>query len=149
MRDFFGRQDSGHICSMAHINLGKASASETGSKGEFKRRDSAFRSPVKVGSEHPPEGMSNSSTCSRMLTSAMIRLSSLHRRLMHIPRILRCNCEPFTEADLLSAAGRYHLYISYACPWANRTLAALKMKVIVLVIRKSLTLSHCKLLERF
>lgn len=26
------------------------------------------------------------------------------------------------------AAGRYHLYISYACPWANRCLAVLRMK---------------------
>jgi putative glutathione S-transferase len=25
-------------------------------------------------------------------------------------------------------AGRYHLYISYACPWANRTVSALTMK---------------------
>ncbi|CAD7700373.1 unnamed protein product [Ostreobium quekettii] len=25
-------------------------------------------------------------------------------------------------------AGRYHLYISYACPWANRCLAVLRMK---------------------
>src|SRR5262249_59086131 len=26
------------------------------------------------------------------------------------------------------AAGRYHLYISLACPWASRTLIALKLK---------------------
>jgi glutathionyl-hydroquinone reductase len=26
------------------------------------------------------------------------------------------------------ASGRYHLYISFACPWANRCLAVLKMK---------------------
>lgn len=25
-------------------------------------------------------------------------------------------------------AGRYHLYISYACPWASRCLAYLKIK---------------------
>lgn len=25
--------------------------------------------------------------------------------------------------------GRYHLYISYACPWASRCLAVLNMKV--------------------
>lgn len=29
---------------------------------------------------------------------------------------------------LLLAAGRYHLYISYACPWANRALATLYLK---------------------
>ena len=27
--------------------------------------------------------------------------------------------------------GRYHLYISYACPWANRALAVLKMKGLI------------------
>jgi putative glutathione S-transferase len=31
-------------------------------------------------------------------------------------------------SDLPAAKGRYHLYISYACPWANRTLAVLKLK---------------------
>jgi hypothetical protein len=28
-------------------------------------------------------------------------------------------------------AGRYHLYISYACPWACRTVAVMHMKVSV------------------
>jgi putative glutathione S-transferase len=31
-------------------------------------------------------------------------------------------------------AGRYHLYISYACPWANRCLAAMYMKVTAVVV---------------
>lgn len=30
---------------------------------------------------------------------------------------------------MTDAAGRYTLYISYACPWANRCLAVLKLKV--------------------
>lgn len=29
------------------------------------------------------------------------------------------------------AFGRYHLYISYACPWANRALAVLNMKGLI------------------
>lgn len=29
----------------------------------------------------------------------------------------------------LRAAGRYHLYVAYACPWASRCLAALYLKV--------------------
>ena len=27
-----------------------------------------------------------------------------------------------------AVAGRYHLYVSYACPWASRCLAFLKLK---------------------
>jgi len=30
--------------------------------------------------------------------------------------------------------GRYHLYISYACPWANRCLTTLYLKVVVVVM---------------
>jgi putative glutathione S-transferase len=28
----------------------------------------------------------------------------------------------FRDRDVLADAGRYHLYVSYACPWAHRTL---------------------------
>ena len=27
-----------------------------------------------------------------------------------------------------AAAGRYHLYVSYACPWAHRTIIVRKLK---------------------
>ena len=27
------------------------------------------------------------------------------------------------EGDFKAESGRYHLYVSYACPWANRVLA--------------------------
>ncbi len=30
--------------------------------------------------------------------------------------------------DFIAESGRYHLYISYACPWAHRTLIYLKLK---------------------
>ena len=45
------------------------------------------------------------------------------------------------------AAGRYHLYIAYACPWANRALAALKLKArmwlcSIFVSKPPLTLPH-------
>src|SRR3990172_10263403 len=29
---------------------------------------------------------------------------------------------PSGEGGFAAAAGRYHLYVSYACPWAHRTL---------------------------
>jgi putative glutathione S-transferase len=36
-------------------------------------------------------------------------------------------------------AGRYHLYVAYACPWANRTLAAMYLKGLEDVIGLSIT----------
>ncbi len=35
---------------------------------------------------------------------------------------------PTGEAGFKAQAGRYHLYVSYACPWANRTLIFRKLK---------------------
>lgn len=40
-------------------------------------------------------------------------------------------------------AGRYHLYVSYACPWASRCLAYLNIKGLEKAI--SFTVSHCLL----
>jgi putative glutathione S-transferase len=39
-------------------------------------------------------------------------------------------------------AGRYHLYVSYACPWAHRTLIARKLKHLENVISVSVTDAH-------
>ena len=35
---------------------------------------------------------------------------------------------PTGESGFKAEAGRYHLYVSYACPWANRTLALRALK---------------------
>lgn len=35
---------------------------------------------------------------------------------------------PTGEAGFAAASGRYHLYVSYACPWAHRTLIFRKLK---------------------
>lgn len=35
---------------------------------------------------------------------------------------------PTGEAGFKAEAGRYHLYVAYICPWASRTLMALKLK---------------------
>ncbi|MGK9053827.1 glutathione S-transferase family protein [Neorhizobium petrolearium] len=35
---------------------------------------------------------------------------------------------PSGRADFKAEAGRYHLYVSYACPWAHRTLIFRKLK---------------------
>ncbi|KAF8820912.1 putative Glutathionyl-hydroquinone reductase YqjG [Cardiosporidium cionae] len=41
-------------------------------------------------------------------------------------RWIRAN--PVDSSDFPAAAGRYHLFVAYACPWANRALALLYMK---------------------
>ncbi|EFN57383.1 hypothetical protein CHLNCDRAFT_142785 [Chlorella variabilis] len=64
---------------------------EMGKGGEFRRKDSAFRSWIKKGGEFEPE------------------------------------------------AGRYHLYVSLACPWASRCVALLHMKGLEDVIGLSVT----------
>ncbi len=38
----------------------------------------------------------------------------------------RCSADP--AAEFPAEAGRYHLYVSYACPWAHRTLIVRKLK---------------------
>ena len=35
---------------------------------------------------------------------------------------------PSGEGGFAAASGRYHLYVSYACPWANRTLMYRSLK---------------------
>ena len=41
----------------------------------------------------------------------------------------------------LPESGRYHLYISYACPWASRCLSALKIKGLEKAISFSVSTS--------
>lgn len=35
---------------------------------------------------------------------------------------------PDPKADFPAEKGRYHLYVSYACPWAHRTLIVRTLK---------------------
>lgn len=48
----------------------------------------------------------------------------------------------FDSADVC-AAGRYHLYISYACPWACRALATVHLKGLEDVIGLSVVVRLC------
>ncbi|HID49281.1 MAG TPA: glutathione S-transferase family protein, partial [Chromatiales bacterium] len=41
---------------------------------------------------------------------------------------------PSGEGGFVAAPGRYHLYVSYACPWANRTLIVRALKKLEPVI---------------
>ncbi|MEM7379429.1 MAG: glutathione S-transferase family protein, partial [Pseudomonadota bacterium] len=38
---------------------------------------------------------------------------------------------PSGEPGFRAASGRYHLYVSYACPWANRTLIMRALKGLI------------------
>ncbi|KAI8323229.1 hypothetical protein GQ54DRAFT_258605 [Martensiomyces pterosporus] len=40
----------------------------------------------------------------------------------------RSQVEASPDAEFPAEAGRYHLYVSYACPWAHRTLIVRKLK---------------------
>ena len=62
---------------MSHVNDSKGSAVETGDKGEFKRKESAFRKIVKKGSDHPPEGLPVSSVCANSLAWGLISFGTL------------------------------------------------------------------------
>lgn len=47
------------------------------------------------------------------------------------------NAGPSGEAGFKAEPGRYHLYVSYACPWAHRTLIVRKLKKLESVISVS------------
>lgn len=82
------------------------------------RKASVYRNVVKKGGDFPPEGDHAVPAVSMMSEDGTTSIYSL--RIMS--PVLGAN-------DCCLAAGRYHIYISYACPWANRVLATLKMKV--------------------
>ena len=52
---------------------------------------------------------------------------------------------PSGKAGFKAEAGRYHLYVSYACPWANRTLILRKLKGLENMI--SLSVVHWHMAE--
>ncbi len=52
---------------------------------------------------------------------------------------------PSGRAGFSAEAGRYHLYVSYACPWANRTLIFRKIKGLEKMI--SLSVVHWHMAE--
>lgn len=117
---------------------------EMGKAGEFKRTEAGWRSSIEPGGRFEPEGgwrRSRLASRARALTTGG---SSSHRQtlgsstcgcnrgrnavllavLLPVPRlglwceVHGCRNPPTTLAPLsLAAAGRYHLYISYACPW--------------------------------
>jgi glutathionyl-hydroquinone reductase len=45
-----------------------------------------------------------------------------------LPSTFRSSVSRDASARFPAVPGRYHLYVSYACPWASRCLAFLKLK---------------------
>lgn len=81
----------------------KDATKEVDNNGAFRRSESSFRKTIQVSDA---EGMfsGKGAACGEKVGT---------RRILF----------------LFLAAGRYVLYISYACPWANRCLATMYMKV--------------------
>jgi putative glutathione S-transferase len=48
------------------------------------------------------------------------------------------------EGGFSAEAGRYHLYVSYACPWAHRTVIFRKFKELEGVISLSVVSHHMR-----
>ena len=53
---------------------------------------------------------------------------------------------PTGEGDFLAEPGRYHLYVSLACPWAHRTLIMRRLKELADIV--SLSVVHWLMRER-
>ena len=87
-------------------------------KGAFVRKESEFRNWIK-GNQISP-------------LSTFVDL--IHSRCvgMHTNGCLFCIADGSTQ--FAPEANRYHLYVSYACPWANRTLIVMAMKGLEKVI---------------
>lgn len=94
------------------------------------RKESQFRNFIEPGGRFPPEG-----TAKKCLLSCTASPASAQAGLFSWPS---CVCNYVSAgirrvAQLVTwlavAAGRYHLYISLACPWANRCLAVRNLKV--------------------
>lgn len=68
--------------------------------GAFRRQASSFRNVIEKGGEFPPEK----------------------------GKLLNRERWPKMMLNLVVCSGRYHLYISHACPWANRTAIVRRLK---------------------
>lgn len=70
--------------------------------------------------------MQDSETSSRLVESFLLKVCNTFMHISHfIPYHLKSS---HTISNPLMSANRYVLYISYACPWANRCLAVLQLK---------------------
>lgn len=105
----------------------RSALDEMSTKGEFKRTDSTYRDHVTKGTRFEPEGK---------LRTAQASAKSSKQRWAKYSAVtcMRCMLSRLQSLRILylhavAAAGRYHLYIAYACPWASRCLAVRNLKV--------------------
>ena len=98
----------------------RSALDEMSNTGEFKRTDSTYRDHVQKGTRFEPEG----TDC---VLQQVRSTQALHSPLKQLHAALHATWL------LLTAAGRYHLYIAYACPWASRCLAVRNLKVLLSV----------------
>jgi glutathionyl-hydroquinone reductase len=49
-------------------------------------------------------------------------------RFVRSEAAFRCSLDSIEKGEVHPEAGRYHLYVSYACPWAHRTLIVRALK---------------------
>ncbi len=94
----------------------RTAVDEVGIKGEFKRTDAGFRNKIEPGGRFEPEGQFR-------------RVGAHNHDLCPGLGSLNLQLTWKLHASVHLSAGRYHLYVSLACPWACRCLAVLKMKV--------------------
>ncbi|XP_037453571.1 glutathionyl-hydroquinone reductase YqjG-like [Triticum dicoccoides] len=72
-------------------------------------------------------GSSSSSSSVKMARSALDEVTDTGA-FDRTPSTFRSFVSRDASARFPAVAGRYHLYVSYACPWASRCLAYLKLK---------------------
>ncbi|EMS60101.1 hypothetical protein TRIUR3_07798 [Triticum urartu] len=72
-------------------------------------------------------GYSSSSSSVKMARSALDEVTDTGA-FDRTPSTFRSFVSRDASARFPAVAGRYHLYVSYACPWASRCLAYLKLK---------------------
>ena len=105
----------------------RSALDEMSTKGEFKRTDSTYRDHVKIGTRFEPEGKLGTAQASakgsKQCWSKYSAVTCM-RCMLSCPQSLRVS-----DLHAVAAAGRYHLYIAYACPWASRCLAVRNLKV--------------------
>lgn len=71
--------------------------------------------------------MNYGSSSIQMARSALDEMSATGA-FVRTPSTFRNFISKDPHSPFPAEAGRYHLYISYACPWASRCLAYLKIK---------------------
>lgn len=71
--------------------------------------------------------ISRFSTSVKMVRSALDELSATGA-FVRTPSTFRSFISKDPNSQFPAEGGRYHLYVSYACPWASRCLTYLKIK---------------------